>query len=176
MLSRAKFVNHPANEVLELKTAEQWGLLRTTTSTKEKSAGACGEVIWNVQKPQNEHELILPQGFLHCLLDHQELLALEPQVTRHQGWLQEEQDEDGVKQTFRNIPVVSKALPKFAHAGLTGRNTLMAMSPKRNPISGHCQCLQILFPKLLWRWNQPWIFLCSSLCKGMFKTLFCKGD
>lgn len=92
-----KFINHPANEAPELKTAEQWGLLRTATSTKEKSAGPCGEVIWSVQKPQNGHELSLPQGFLHCLLDHQELLPLEPQVswlTGHQGWLQEEEDEE----------------------------------------------------------------------------------
>lgn len=71
-------------------------------------------VIWNVQKPQNQYELSLPQGFLHCLLDHQALLAPGPQVpglTGHRGWLQEEEDEDRGK---ANLPKYSKALPKLA--------------------------------------------------------------
>lgn len=62
--------------------------------------------------PQNQYELSLPQGFLHCLLDHQALLAPGPQVpglTGHRGWLQEEEDEDRGK---ANLQKYSKALPK----------------------------------------------------------------
>lgn len=43
----------------------------------------------------------------------------------------------------------------------------MAMTPKRNPLNGHCQCLQILSPKFLWRWNQPeyfFLLLYTKIC------------
>lgn len=110
-----KFVNHWAIQVTDLKTAEPWGLLTTTTTTtKEKPARACGEVIWPAQ---SQYELNPPRAprtacgtTRNCW--HQGHRCCGSQGTGG-GCRRRRRMKTGAKQTFRNIPAVSKALLKF---------------------------------------------------------------
>lgn len=95
-----KLVNHPANQVTDLKTAEQWGLLS-----------------------QRKVSLSLWWGYLSCPAAPEWAQPPRAPCTAYQtvrnrwhpatGRGRRRRMKAGVKQTFRNISALSKALPKF---------------------------------------------------------------
>lgn len=78
-----KLVNHPANQVTDLKTAEQWGLL----SQRKVSLSLWWGYLSCPAAPEWAQS---PQGSLHCLSDRQEPLA-----PGHRAWKEEEDEGRG---------------------------------------------------------------------------------